>query len=135
MTGANAPGEVKVMPVMHCQRAGFLPTDLPFGVSLSNLPELMRVLRPLPCAICGGRHTISIQLGRTPASTLRLILRMRLRGDEHKVHTRQSGWVECDARGNLLFYRDERNREAEELAGSLIKDWWFEAEGGTRSEE
>lgn len=123
-------GDLKIVPAMHCEIAGLLPSDLPFGVSLENLPELMRVLRPLPCPICGGKHTISVQLGRLPATAVKVVLKLRPRADEHIIHTRETGWVECDQHGNLLLYEDGKKRTAEELPQSHVKDWWFEAEVG-----
>jgi len=113
--------------MMHCERAGFLPTDFPFGVSLSNLPELMRVLRPLPCAICGGRHTISIQLGRLPATRTTVVLKVRLETNSQAVETRQAGWVEYDRHGNLFVYEEGARKAVEQLREAHVKEWWFEA--------
>jgi hypothetical protein len=127
MNECSAAGELKIVPMMHCERAGFLPTDLPFGVSMENLPELMRVLRPLPCAICGGKHAISIPLGRLPATTTKVVLRVRFQNNDEVIHTRQTGWVECDRGGNLVLYMEGAREPAEELRQTRIKDWWFEA--------
>jgi hypothetical protein len=128
MQEANASEDLKIVPMMQCGNVGFLPTDLPFGVSLRKLPELMRALRPLPCALCGGRHSICIPLGRLPGARVKVVLRLRLKADEHAIHTRQAGWVKCDHGGNLSLCEDGNQRTAEEFLSAHVKEWWFEAE-------